>query len=88
MSREAFAARVEAEVRRRVEAITAAQRIAPNEDYADMTPEGIRAKAVAAVKGPEAIDGREPDAIEAVFDHLCEQRSDDPVRRSLASRLN
>lgn len=88
MSREAFAARVEAEVRRRVEAITAAQRIAPNEDYADMTPERIRAKAVAAVKGPEAIDGREPDAIEGLFDHLVEEHGGDPVRRCLASRLN
>lgn len=84
----AHAARVEAEVRRRMDAFIDAQKLAPNESYADMTPEEIRAKAVAAVQGPEVIDGKEPDAIEAVFDHLLHERSGDPVRRSLASRLN
>ncbi|MEQ9010083.1 hypothetical protein [Algiphilus sp.] len=81
-----FDALVEAEVKRRMRAFIDAMRIAPNEDYSDMTAEGIRARAVAAVKGPEAIDDRESDAIEAVFDHLVDQCTGDPVRRTLSAR--
>lgn len=75
---------IEAEVRRRVEAIDRARRIAPNEDYLGLTPEAIRATAVAAVRGPEIIDGKCPDAIEGLFDSLVDDAQGvDPVRRAL-----
>ncbi len=75
---------IEAEVNRRVETIDRARRIAPNEDYRNQTADGIRAIAVSAVRGPEAIDGKSPDAIAGLFDHLVENAAKgDPVRRAL-----
>lgn len=57
-------------------------------DYTGKSEAEIRATAVAAALGPEAIDGKTEAYIEARFDHLAERAQEDPVRRVLADRVN
>lgn len=83
MSTEAL---IRAEVAARLRVILDAMRFAADADYRDKSVPEIRATAVATAKGPEAIDGRCDDAIEAVFDCLLDDATGDPVRRAMARR--
>lgn len=73
------------QVDERVEVIMQAQRVA-NIDHRGKTTSQIRAAAVAAVRGPAAIDGRSEEYILAVWDHLQETLPVDPVRFALKTR--
>lgn len=76
-------ARTDETVAQRVALILRAMRINGNADYANKSESQIRATAVAAALGVEAIDGKAPDYIAAHFDHLAEQAEQDDVRRVL-----
>lgn len=78
---------VEAQVAERLAVILQAMRIARG-DYLGKTPAQVRAAAVAAVRGHEAIEGRPDDYILAVWDHLQYSAIVDPVRQVLRSRAN
>lgn len=71
----------------KVDLILRAQHVAPGLRFDPAWPdERIRATAVSHAAGPAAIDGRTPIQIEAMFDHLAERTSVDPVRAALAGR--
>ena len=76
-------------VTERVRLILRAGQVAPNAVFdAGASDIEIMAKAVAAVSGPEAIDGKPDTYIEARFDHLSEQAPVDPVRLALAYHVD
>ena len=63
-------------------------RIDGNATYAGKSDAEIRATAVAAALGRDAIDGKAPEFIAAHFDHLAEQAEHDDVRRVLRGGIH
>lgn len=64
-----------------------AERIHPAGQFDGMDDAELIAVAVAAVRGPGAVDGVSADAVEALFDHLADYASRrDLDRQATASR--
>lgn len=69
-------------VKERGDLIATAKSIA-DKDYTGQSAEDIRKTAVTAVLGADAVDGKSAEYIEARFDILAEDASQDPVRRAI-----